>query len=1056
MKTQLTKRLMACLLALTMLATAFAFVIPASASTDVVLITENEMVARTPHRIGKTFSYRANIGGEFTGFGFHMPTWTKPDSKATMAIYKWQGSYEATLKTQPIASKRYDPMTDGMCHWVEFTPQPAGEYLFHVYDVSTDVGVWTDVSPKNPKGFSYVDGIEQRGEPQLAIRFNEKPAEPFGPCEASAGIRNVVYPYTTKTPEAVFNMNGPLGMHLKVDSPFVGVQFKMATYMATDLTVDMNVYEWKGSYNATIEAEPVAGETVLLMDNAMQGITFDELPAGEYLFLTENYNKAPAMYVYTEVADFKGYVYKDGFPWTTNAQFPVMQVICSSEKDAYFGQASQPEDSVTGDHVAPPAYVIPEDSLIYTHPVMPDTWVFTDGLGRVSLTNADVGDPKEDKTLAMFYWTWHTKDMAAQGYVNTTELLAKYPDAKNNYNHPAWEGTGHYCFWNEPIYGFYTTEDPWVLRRQAELLANAGVDVIFTDNTNGDLTWRTSYLQLYKTWDDAQKNGAVDVPKVSYLLPFGANEGSKKQLESLYLDIYRPGKYQNLWFYWDDKPMLMAHSGNISAGNNLGKEILVNFTFRGGQPGYLVNSTAAKQWGWLSTYPQALYSIRGQKGVENGDIEQMTVGVAVNHNYLTHEITAMNGVNVMGRSYTTDYPDRYDQEGAEASKWGYQFSQQFDYALEVSPPVLFVTGWNEWHAWRQPNPWGGSNSLVNYALVDQFSDEFSRDLEPTKGDLQDHYYYLFVNYARKYKGVNPIPTPSGNKTIDLNAGNDQWTSVEPYYAAYIGNTFDRDSTGYGDTHYTETSGRNDIIGAQVARDGDYVYFLVECAENITPYTDSLWMNLYIDTDQQNQGWNTFEYVVGKTTGTADKLVLEKFTAADDYAKTEKVADVEYKVDGRYMTVKIAKSDLGLTGDDYTINFSWTDNVHDEGDDTKFSGDIMDFYISGDVAPGARFKYSYISTEANATGKEPTTDESDTSESDTSDSEPVAPESSEPESSGSATDEPIADTEAATNADTAAESDTVAEDGGCASSIAAAGVIAAAMAAAVALRKRKET
>ncbi len=73
--------------------------------------------------------------------------------------------------------------------------------------------------------------------------------------------------------------------------------------------------------------------------------------------------------------------------------------------------------------------------------------------------------------------------------------------------------------------------------------------------------------------------------------------------------------------------------------------------------------------------------------------------------------------------------------------------------------VVFVTGWNEWHAWRQPTPWGGPNSLVNNALVDQFDNEFSRDLEPTKGELKDHYYYLFVNYVRRYKGVNPIPTP---------------------------------------------------------------------------------------------------------------------------------------------------------------------------------------------------------------------------------------------------------------------------------------------------------
>ena len=75
--------------------------------------------------------------------------------------------------------------------------------------------------------------------------------------------------------------------------------------------------------------------------------------------------------------------------------------------------------------------------------------------------------------------------------------------------------------------------------------------------------------------------------------------------------------------------------------------------------------------------------------------------------------------------------------------------------------------------------------------------------------------------------------------------------------------------------------------------------------------------------------------------------------------------MEYKLDGRYMTVKIAKSDLGLSGNDYTINFAWTDNVHDEGDYSKFSGDILDFYLSGDVAPGGRFKYSFISTAENS-------------------------------------------------------------------------------------------
>ncbi|MBO5843052.1 MAG: hypothetical protein J6R46_08640, partial [Clostridia bacterium] len=95
----------------------------------------------------------------------------------------------------------------------------------------------------------------------------------------------------------------------------------------------------------------------------------------------------------------------------------------------------------------------------------------------------------------------------------------------------------------------------------------------------------------------------------------------------------------------------------------------------------------------------------------------------------------------------------------------------------------------------------------------------------------------------------------------------------------------------------------------------------------------------------------------------------------------------YTVDGRYMTIKVAKSDLGLSGDNYTINFSWTDNVHDEGNYEQFSGDIMDFYISGDVAPCARFKYSFVS------GKTAAEEES------SSDEQTVAPEGGETTAEG---------------------------------------------------------
>ncbi len=1040
MKKSTFKRMLALLLCLLMVGSTFSMVIPVFAATDISI--QNGTGNREPIRVGKTYSYRAKVNGEFTAFGFNMPTWTKTDSYATLSIYKWQGTYAKTVASEPIAKKEYNPLTDGQCHWVEFAAQPAGEYLFHISDGGADVGVWTNTSPTDSKGFLYIDGIEQRGEPELKIKFTQEIDEPFGVCEPSGEVRNIKYPYTGNTGEAVFNMNGPFGMRLNVASSFTGVQFKMATYMAKDIEIDMSVYAWKGTYDKTIAEAPVAEGHLTLVDNAMQGITFDEVPAGDYLFLTHNYTKAPAMYVYNSVENFKGYVYRDGFPVDTNVQYPVMQVVFNQEKDEYFMECEKPEDTVTGDHVAPPAYVIPEDSLIYTHPVMPDTWVFTDGLGRVSLTNADVGDLKDDKTLAMFYWTWHIDGFVNNVPANLQQLSEQYPDAMRDWDNKLWSDLGTTSYWwNESIYGFYRGDDKWVLRKQAELLTNAGVDVIFTDNTNAEMTWRNAYTPLMEEWTDAMNDG-LKAPKVSFMLPFWDQNYTNTQLQSLYLDIFRANKWNNLWFYWDDKPMLMAIKDSVKASASpVEKEISNFFTFRAGQPDYLFHPEANEtdSWGWLSMYPQATYT-GTRDNFRNGKVEQITVGVAMNHDYENKALAAMSGNHIAGRSYSSKYPNRYEVEGAEASKWGYNFAEQWEYALEVDPQVVFVTGWNEFRVGRY-EVWPdneGNPAAVENAFPDQYNDEFSRDIEPTKGELKDHYYYQLVNYSRQFKGARAIPTPSVSATIDLSAGQDQWASVEPYYAAYIGNTEDRNAPGYGNLVYTETSGRNDIIGAQVARDDEFVYFHVECAEDITPYTDNLWMTLYLDTDQEKQGWETFEYVINKSAASADTVVLEKFIG-EGY-NSEKVADCAYKVDGRYMTVKVAKSDLGLSGNDYTINFSWTDNVHDEGDDTKFSGDIMDFYISGDVAPGARFKYSYISTEANATGKEQETTE-DTGSANTE--EPTAGESS-------------VVTDAKTDTPSVGESETQPEDEGCASSVnLAVGVVATAAAAAVVLKKRKQ-
>ena len=126
--------------------------------------------------------------------------------------------------------------------------------------------------------------------------------------------------------------------------------------------------------------------------------------------------------------------------------------------------------------------------------------------------------------------------------------------------------------------------------------------------------------------------------------------------------------------------------------------------------------------------------------------------------------------------------------------------------------------------------------------------------------------------------------------------------------------------------------------------------MARCVGDITPYTDEKWMHLYIDVNTDDANWETFDYILNKQTPKSETVaVLEKFTG--NGFDTEVVGDVEYKVNGNVMMVKIPKALLGITSNEFTVNFKWNDNMQNDGD-------IMDFYNNGDTAPGGRFMYSY--------------------------------------------------------------------------------------------------
>lgn len=575
------------------------------------------------------------------------------------------------------------------------------------------------------------------------------------------------------------------------------------------------------------------------------------------------------------------------------------------------------------------------------------SWVAVDGLGRTLPTNREVGNLRKDKFVGIFYWTWHG-DFAKREYAyNIQKLLDTHPDLdKNDINSPLWGDFHEYHFWNEPVFGYYDGEDPWVIRKHAEMLADAGVDVVFFDNTNGPLTWLPTALRLMEVYDLARKDG-VRTPQIGFMLPFSASPDAAEQLRELYGAIYKKNFHPDLWFRWDGKPLILAHKECLDLTKPEEKEIYDFFAFRENRPGYLQEQTREDQWGWLSTYPQAIFKNR------EGKNEQVTVGVAVNYDTKTNFISPMNGENISGRTYTSKGYDTREN----AVCYGAHFEEQWEYALKADPEFIFVTGWNEWVAMRgRMWPPEDTGHGVRNAFPDQFCDAFSRDVEPSTGALKDHYYYQLVSFIRKFKGALPAPEASGKITIDIAGNPAQWDNVQPEFSAYRGNTRHRDYDGYRDPetkehiHYVNNTGRNDICGAKVARDNDNLYFLVKTADPLTNPKDPAWMRLFLEIGGRENApaWETFQYVVNRQTPGDTTALLEKSEGGWNWTA---VGEVDYTVQGNLLQIKIPKKLLDIEGDNFTVNFKWADN-------TQKDGDIMDFYVSGDVAPLGRFKYQY--------------------------------------------------------------------------------------------------
>lgn len=547
-------------------------------------------------------------------------------------------------------------------------------------------------------------------------------------------------------------------------------------------------------------------------------------------------------------------------------------------------------------------------------------WPAVDGLGRQLPTSEQVGPPKPDRFVGIFYFLWNGIHNQQEVY-DVSKILAQDPNALSKPDSPLWGPRGYMHFWGEPLFGYYLNSDPWVLRRHAHLLADAGVDTLIFDVTNR-FTYKDVYMKLCEVFAQVRKEGGR-TPQISFMCNTAAGETAAE----LFNDLYKPGLYKDLWFYWQGKPLMICDPQEASP------ELRDFFTLRRAHwPFEQVNTRNA--WHWEAAYPQ----VYGYTDDPNKP-EQVNVSVAQNLRQADGGVTNMSNGDARGRSF---HKGKLDTTPG-AVNYGYNAAEQWERALKLDPPFVMVTGWNEWVAgqWGEPG-----KSIV---FVDQYNQEFSRDIEPVHGAHGDNYYYQMVANIRRYKGCAPLAPPAGAKSIMLNGDFRQWEQVRPEFAGRTGNTLPRSNAGIGKLMYENKTGRNEFAQLKVAHDEKSVFFYARTQKPVSSRDGGNWMMLLINADgQQETGWEGFEFIVNRTAPGATTAVLERSSGG---WKWERVAEVQYEVKGSEMHIAIPRELLMVTSGAFQLDFKWVDNP-------QCPGDPMDLYVSGDTAPQGRFRYRY--------------------------------------------------------------------------------------------------
>ncbi len=170
-----------------------------------------------------------------------------------------------------------------------------------------------------------------------------------------------------------------------------------------------------------------------------------------------------------------------------------------------------------------------------------------DDLGRTLpiYGSKNITEIKKEKTVGIFYFLWQGQHGIAGPYDNNKIVAANKDAIKSE---KSWiesgggaQGTHH--FWGEPLFGYYTSNDKWVMKKHIQMLIAADVDYMVFDTTNGPGYFKQALMML-ELLDEFYKNGEKEVPQIA----FYTNTSSGATMSAIYQEIYvAHPEYKHLW-----------------------------------------------------------------------------------------------------------------------------------------------------------------------------------------------------------------------------------------------------------------------------------------------------------------------------------------------------------------------------------------------------------------------------------------------------------------------------------------------------------------------------